>query len=80
MTTPTLYAAIDPSDPAVAIYGLGTSPEQARANANDERIREDGPGNYRIVEITEGAWNYYNVHADTLQLSITGRGVSLRSE
>lgn len=83
MTT-THYAAIDHSDPTGAVYGIGTSPNEAQVQADEGAGQyQSEPGHYAIVPCSPAAARYVKEHggAPSEHLSVSLRaGVCLRSE
>ena len=85
MTTkpPTYVAAIDSENPAVAVYGIGTTERRAFLDAQREGQVEagDDESSFRYVSITPRARRYVlDRDGGGSGLSITRRGVCLRSE
>jgi hypothetical protein len=81
----TYYAAIDRADPAVAVYGIGTSPAAALANAESEGQVERGQdpaSQFRVVPCSVAAYVYVTHHggAPNRELDVSSRGVTLASE
>ncbi len=75
------FAAIDATDPiSGAVYGLGSTPEAAIADAR--RGSGDATSEYRIVKITPAADAYVAGRggAPAADLEVSRHGVSLRDE